>query len=249
AITPRTRAIMPVHLNGRTADMDALGIIARRHNLAIVEDAAQGLGSRFKGRLAGTFGIAAAFSFYPAKILGCLGDGGAVVTNDSEIARKLLLLRDHGRDEHGEVQLWGFNSRLDNLQAALLDFQFREYHGIINRRRALASLYQQQLGDVKPLVLPPAPDSDPDHYDTFQNYEIEAERRDELRAFLKERGVGTLIQWGGKAVHQFAALGLRVSLPNTERLFQRCLMLPMNLTVSDDDAHYVAGMIREFYGC
>jgi dTDP-4-amino-4,6-dideoxygalactose transaminase len=95
--------------------------------------------------------------------------------------------------------------------------------------------------------LPPAPESDPDHYDTFQNYEIEAERRDDLRKHLKERGIGTLVQWGGKAVHQFRALGFTQHLPNTERLFTRCLMLPMNLTLSDDDVRYVATAVREFY--
>jgi dTDP-4-amino-4,6-dideoxygalactose transaminase len=249
AITPRTRAIMPVHLNGRSADMDSLGAVAKRHRLTILEDAAQALGSRFKGRLAGTFGAAAAFSFYPAKILGCFGDGGAVVTNDPQVARRVLLLRDHGRDESGEVRLWGFNSRLDNLQAAILDFQFRDYQGIIDRRRAIAQVYQRLLGDVKELVLPPPPDSDSAHYDTFQNYEVEAEHRDDLRTFLKDRGVGTIIQWGGKAVHQFVGLGFHVRLPATERIFERCLMLPMNLTVSDEDVQYIAAVIREFYQC
>lgn len=250
AITKRTKAIMPVQLNGRTADMTAIGRIADKHGLIIVEDSAQGLGSKFKGKFAGTFGVAGTFSFYPAKILGCFGDGGALVTNDDEVARKTRLYRDHGRNaETGEVEMWGLNSRLDNLQAAILDFQFADYQSIIDRRRAIASLYQAELGEVKQLVLPPAPGASADHYDTYQNYEIEAERRDELKAFLRERGIGTLIQWGGKAVHQFADLGFSVSLPNTERLFQRCLMIPMNLTVSDDDARYVAGVIREFYGC
>ena len=249
ALTSRTKAIMPVQLNGRTADMDAIGTLAREHGLVIVEDSAQGLGSKFKGRFAGTFGVAGTFSFYPAKILGCFGDGGALVTDGDEIARKTLLYRDHGRNaQTGDVEMWGLNSRLDNLHAAILDFQFRDYQAIIDRRRALARLYQDLLGDVPELVLPPAPDSNPDHYDTFQNYEIEAERRDDLRQFLKERGIGTLVQWGGKAVHQFHALGFTQRLPNTERLFTRCLMLPLNLTLADDDMRYVAGGVREFYG-
>lgn len=250
AVTKRTRAIMPVQLNGRTADMDAIAAIADKHGLLIVEDSAQGLGSKFKGRFAGTFGIAGTYSFYPAKILGCFGDGGALVTNDEGVARKVRLYRDHGRDAaSGEVLMWGLNSRLDNLQAAILDFQFQNYQGIIDRRRANASAYQSLLGDVRQLTLPPAPGSEADHYDTFQNYEIEADNRDDLRQFLRERGIGTLIQWGGKAVHQFEALGFKSILPNTERLFQRCLMLPMNLTVTDEDLQYVAGCIREFYGC
>jgi dTDP-4-amino-4,6-dideoxygalactose transaminase len=249
AITPRTRAIVPVHLNGRTCDMDAIGAVARRHNLLIVEDAAQALGSKFRGRFAGTFGVAAAISFYPAKILGCFGDGGAVVTNDSAVAERIRRLRDHGRDDAtGDVREWGFNSRLDNFQAAVLDFQFRTYAATIQRRRDLAALYQEHLGGVAAVVLPPAPGANPDHFDVFQNYEIEADRRDALRAHLTAAGVGTLLPWGGKAVHQFRDLGLNASLLRTDRLFERILMLPLNMMVSDDDVRYISGAIREFYG-
>ncbi len=247
AITERTVAIMPVQLNGRTADMDRIQEIADRHNLYILEDSAQALGSKFKGRFAGTFGRAGVFSFYPAKILGCFGDGGAVVTNDDQIARKVLLLRDHGRDETGEVVTWGFNSRLDNLQAAILDLQFRDYDSIISHRRALATAYDENLSDLSELQLPPAPEADANHFDVFQNYEIEADRRDELRSFLSQNGVGTIIQWGGKAVHQFRGLGLNARLPRTEQLFERCLMLPMNMMVTADDVEYICSRIRAFY--
>jgi dTDP-4-amino-4,6-dideoxygalactose transaminase len=247
AITPKTKAICPTQLNGRTANMTAIQEIARQHGLAVYEDAAQALGSKFKGRCAGSFGVGACISFYPAKILGCLGDGGAVLTNDPTVYDKLLLLRDHGRNQDGEVVMWGFNSRLDNLQAAYLDFQFREYQRVIERRRAIAGLYQQRLGAMPQLVLPPAPGSEPDHFDVFQNYEIEAERRDELKAFLKEHDVGTLIQWGGKPVHQFRKLGFTQHLPNTDCLFTRCLMLPMNMSLSDDDVHYICDQILDFY--
>lgn len=247
AITERTRAIMPVQLNGRTADMDRIQEIAARHDLFIIEDSAQALGSRFNGRFAGTFGRAGVFSFYPAKILGCFGDGGAVVTDDDEVAANILLLRDHGRADNGDVVTWGFNSRLDNLQAAILDLQFRDYESIINHRRTLASCYERALADLEEVQLPPAPDEDPKHFDVYQNYEIQADRRDELRAFLSKSGIGTLIQWGGKAVHQFPELGLNRALPNTDRLFQRCLMLPMNMMVSADDAEYISSRIRHFY--
>jgi dTDP-4-amino-4,6-dideoxygalactose transaminase len=176
AITSRTKAIMPTQLNGRTCDMDALQAIADEHGLLIIEDAAQGLGSKYKGKDAGTFGLASAISFYPAKNLGCLGDGGAVVTNDDDMYHTLMLLRDHGRNEHGEVEMWGLNSRLDNLQAAILDYRLARYDNEeVARRRQIASMYQELLGDVKELVLAPAPDSDPDHFDIYQNYEIEAE--------------------------------------------------------------------------
>ena len=247
AITPKTKAIMPVHLNGRTCNMDPILDIARRHKLLIVEDAAQALGSKFKGKCAGTFGIAAAISFYPAKILGCFGDGGAVVTNDDEVARKIKLLRDHGRNDNGDVEFWGHNSRLDNLQAAILDHQFKDYETIISHRRALGAVYQDRLGDLSNVSLPPAPDAHPDHFDVFQNYEIEADRRDELKKFLGENNIGTLIQWGGKAVHQFPALGLNQNLPKTDAFFRRCIMLPLNMMVSEDDADYISAKIREFY--
>jgi len=247
AITERTRAIMPVQLNGRTADMDRIEAIAAKHNLIIIEDAAQALGSKFKGRYAGTFGVAAAFSFYPAKILGCFGDGGAVVTNNAEIARKISLLRDHGRNENGEVEFWGFNSRLDNLQAAILHAQFRDYDEIIDRRRSIARLYDSLLSDLAELVLPPGPEQGGDHFDVFQNYEIEADRRDELRSYLSDKGIGTIMQWGGTPVHQFKGLGFTVSLPRTERFFERCVMLPMNMMVTDEEVRYIAASVRGFY--
>ena len=250
-ITPRTRAIMPTQLNGRTADMDAIGALAERHGLAIVEDSAQGLGSRFCGRMAGTFGVAGVFSFYPAKVLGALGDGGAVITNDDDTARALRQLRDHGRDEHsGEVVRWGRNSRLDTLQAAVLRVKLRYVAHEIARRRELARRYARNLGGVREVLLPPPPDVAPGdpHVDVFQNYEIEAERRDELRACLAERGVGTLLQWGGKGVHQFPALGIRQRLPRTEAILARSLMLPMNTSLSDDEVDYASEQIREFYG-
>jgi dTDP-4-amino-4,6-dideoxygalactose transaminase len=247
AITPRTKAIMPTQLNGRTANMEAIKTIADRYGVEVYEDAAQALGSKLKGKCAGTFGKASCISFYPAKVLGCLGDGGAVLTNDEKVYRKVLSLRDHGRDEDGEVVMWGLNSRLDNIQAAILDFQLKSYQSVIDRRRAIASVYQERLGHLEQLILPPAPDSDPDHFDVFQNYEIEAERRDELQSYLKEKGIGTLIQWGGKAVHQFRNLGFSQSLPFTERLFERMLMLPMNMSLADDDVHYVCDCIIEFY--
>lgn len=247
AVTPRTKAILPVQLNGRTCDMDAMQAIADEHGLLIIEDAAQGLGSMYRGKKAGSFGLAAAFSFYPAKVLGCFGDGGALVTNDDAFARTVRLLRDHGRDENGDVVMWGMNSRLDNLQAAILDYQLTDYATVIDRRRMLAAMYTARLQGISALRLPPAPDSDPHHFDVYQNYEIEAEDRDALREFLREHGIGTIIQWGGKAVHQFPALQLSAHLPNTERLFTRCLMLPMNMMLTDEDVEYICNAIQAFY--
>ena len=248
AIRPRTRAIMPTHLNGRTCNMDALEGLALKHSLTIVEDAAQALGSQFKGRAAGTFGSGAAISFYPAKVLGCFGDGGAVIAGNREVYNRLYQLRDHGRSAEGEIESWGLNSRLDNLQAAFLEAQFKDYGHVVRRRRELARLYTERLRDVGEVLLPPAPDSDPDHFDIYQNYEIEAERRDVLKQVLKDNGIGTLIQWGGQAVHQLKALGFTQILPSTDSLFKRMLMLPLNMAVTNEDVEYVCDTVRAFYG-
>ena len=249
AITSKTKAIMPTQLNGRTANMDSILQIAEDFGLLIIEDSAQALGSKFKGRSAGTFGVGGCISFYPAKILGCLGDGGMILCNDEEIYRNLILIRDHGRDPiSGDVVMWGRNSRLDNLQAAFLLLQFENYENTIYRRREIASLYNKRLRDLDELTLPPPPSDGGDHFDVFQNYEIEAESRDELKLHLANNGVGTLVQWGGKAVHQFEKLGFSQSLPYTENLMNRMLMLPINLSITDDEVDYVSDKVREFYG-
>lgn len=247
-ITPRTKAIMPVQINGRTCDMDAIGAVAKRHNLMIVEDAAQGLGSKFNGQSAGTFGKFGTISFYPAKLLGCFGDGGAIVTNDDEVAEQIALLRDHGRNADGKVVAWGYNSRLDNLQAAVLNFKMKSFPAEIERRRAVAARYQAGLGDLAQLTLPPAPGADARHHDVYQNYELEADDRDALRAHLEANGVRSIIQWAGTPVHQFRELGFTVELPRTDKFFQRCFMIPMNAAVTDDEVDYIVKQIRAFYG-
>jgi len=247
AVTSRTRAILPTQLNGRTADMQGLEAIAKCHSLLIIEDAAQALGSRFQGRAAGSFGVASAISFFPAKTLGCLGDGGAILTNSDDVYERVTQLRDHGRGSDGEIVSWGLNSRLDNLQAAILDFRLASYDKAIAQRRALAGVYQRGLEAIPELKLPPGPNDDSDHFDVFQNYEIEAERRDELRAFLKSRQIGTALPWGGKAVHQWPRLGFTTRLPFTERLFERVLLLPLNLSLTHHDVQYICNTIEEFY--
>lgn len=243
AIGPRTHAICPTQLNGRTSDMNAIQGIADEFGLQIYEDAAQALGSRFQGRAAGSWGVGSCLSFYPAKILGTLGDGGAVLTNSSEIAEELLLLRDHGRVDRGDTIRWGFNARMDNLAAAFLRIQLRHFDETVARRREIAARYQERLAAVPGLSLPPAPDADLDHFDTFQNYEIECEYRDELQVQLASRGVGTLQQWGGWPVHKFAKLGFTQQLPNTDKLFSQMLMLPMNFSLTDEDVEYVCDSI------
>ena len=246
ALTPRTTAILPTQLNGRVGDMEALAALADRHGLALIEDAAQALGAEFQGRRAGSFGRAAAISFYPAKVLGCLGDGGAVLTSDDAVYERMCELRDFGRNRAGEYVRWGVNTRLDNLQAAILNDRLARHAAVIARRRELAGRYQERLGGLPGLRLPPPPQPDGPHFDIYQNYEIEAEDRDGLKAFLEERGVKTLIQWNGIAVHHCRKLGFAQELPYTDAVFGRMLMLPLSLSISDDDVDYVCEQISSF---
>tara|TARA_B110000971_G_scaffold125981_1_gene128930 strand:+ start:398 stop:1507 length:1110 start_codon:yes stop_codon:yes gene_type:complete len=247
AVTSNTVGIMPTQLNGRVCNMDAISVIAKKHNLFIVEDAAQALGARYKGQHAGTFGLASAISFYPAKVLGCFGDAGAVLVNDKELYHKIYQIHDHGRGEDGEAIRWGRNSRLDNIQAAILSFKFKTYDNVIRRRREIAQMYQDRLGLLDELQLPPAPSVDSDNFDVYQNYELQADNRDDLKNYLNEKHIGTLIQWGGKGIHQFTQLGFNQVLPDTDKFFERCIMLPMNIFISDSDVDYICESVSEFY--
>jgi dTDP-4-amino-4,6-dideoxygalactose transaminase len=250
AITNKTKAVIPTQLNGHVCDMDELIKLCHKYNLILIEDSAQSLGAKYKDKFAGTFGIASAFSFYPAKVVGCYGDGGAVVTSDDQIYNQVFLTRDHGRAKIGEVVTWGMNSRLDNLQAAILDFKLSKYNLDIQRRREIASIYDDGLRDVKELVLPAAPNANPDKFEIYQNYEVEvqvASERDGIRTDLKNNGIGTILQWGGKAVHEFEGLDLKYSLPYTENLMRRCFLLPMNTSLSNDDVNYIVESIRKYY--
>ena len=247
AITENTVGIMPTQLNGRICDMDSISSIANKKGLFIVEDAAQALGSKYKGKHAGTFGLAADISFFPAKVLGCLGDAGAVLVNDKDLFHKIYQIHDHGRDVDGEVKRWGRNSRLDNIQAAILSFKLKTYEKVVHRRREVAQMYHDNLGHLEELKLPPSPDCDEDRFDVFQNYELHCDRRDELKDFLYKNGIGTLIQWGGMAIHQFKDLGFYQDCPKTDYFFDRCIMLPMNIFISDEDVEYISQKVIEFY--
>lgn len=250
-ITSKTKAIMPTQLNGRCANMDGLRSLAEDNSLILAEDSAQGLGAQYRNEFAGTFGSFGTLSFYPAKLIGCFGDGGAIMTNNSDLAEKLLAMRDHGRDRNGKVAIWGTNSRLDNLQAAFLSLRLKHFKEDIIRRREIARLYQEGLGHLSELKLPAAPVDDGPHFDVYQNYECSAKNRDDLRSYLQEKGIGTLIQWGGFPVHHFDGLGYGkdkfTDLPNTDKFFEECLMLPMNMSLTNDDVNFVIDTIINFY--
>jgi len=248
-ITRKTRCLLPTQLNGRTCNMDEILALCREYNFILIEDAAQALGSKWKGKCAGTFGFAGSISLYPAKVLGCFGDGGLLFAQDDITAEALRELRDHGRNRDGLVVRWGLNSRLDNLQAAILSVKLKIFPQEIERRRAIAHIYHERLKGLEDLVLPPAPNEDPEHFDIYQNYEIESGRREKLREHLQRKGIGTIIQWAGKAVHQFQGLGFEdVKLPFTEVFMKRCFLLPMNTSLSDEEVHYICDQVTSFYG-
>lgn len=247
AISARTRAIIPVHLNGRLCDMEKLVRIAARHNLIVIEDAAQALGATFDGKKAGSFGLTGCFSFYPAKILGAAGEAGMVVTNDDKLAEKIRLFRDHGRKTKEDFVLFGFNSRLDNLQAAILDVKLKHLPQWIERRREVASLYEEGLSGLSRIKTPPPPQQGR-YFDVFTNYVVRAQRRDELFSYLKECGIEVLVSWP-KPMHHHQALGLgHFHLPKTERISQEVVSLPLNTEISNEQVEFVIETVRNFYG-
>jgi len=246
AITSRTKAILPVHLNGRVCDMEKILSIAEKRRLVVVEDAAQALGAAFKGQRAGSFGLAGCFSFYPFKSLGGLGDGGAVTTNDPDVARFVTLLRFNGEDRQtGEFHHHGYTALLDNVQAAVLDVKLRHLPSWIEHRRKIANLYREGLAQCGDLRLPHFPQDD--YFDSYQNYVIRTQRRDELRQFLKEQGVETLVHWP-KPMWEHKGLGLGdPGLPETESICREVISLPMSAETTTQDVEVTVACIRDFF--
>mgnify|MGYP000122315066 CR=1 FL=1 len=256
AITKRTKAIIPVHLDGRMCNMEKIMKIAKRYNLFVIEDAAQAIGAKFKGKFAGSWGNTGCFSFYPAKILGSYGDGGAIVTNDEKLAKKLYLLRDHGEmpsylrkpKDKDKIYFFGFNSLLDNIQAAILNVKLKHLPQWIKRRREIAKMYYEGLKDIKEIILPPPPTDSADYFDVYQNYVIRTQYRDKLEKYLNSKGVETIVKWripnhlqtGLKTLHRF-------KLPMTERISKEVLSLPLYPELEDWQIEYVIDCIRKFF--
>ena len=251
AITPRTKALMMVHVSGRIGDMDAVRNIATEHGLAIFEDAAQALGATLDGIPAGRFGRWGAFSFYPSKTLGCFGDAGALVTDDDELAEEVRARRNHGAGPDKTIAedcaLWGTNARMDNLHAAILLDKIGWYDEAIGCRRDIARRYHEGLADIAALDLPDPPGADPSRFDIFQNYDVGCDDRDGLRTHLAAQGIGAILHWGGLGLHRFHNLGLSGSLPRTDRFLDRTLLLPMNHLLRDDQVLAVISAVRSFF--
>ena len=246
AITPRTRALLPVHLNGRLCDMDRLMSIADRHGLVVIEDAAQAVGGTYRGRVAGSFGKAGCFSFYPFKILGGFGDGGAVTTDDADLALAISRLRYNGEDrETGEYHYHGYTALLDNVQAAVLNVKLRHLPDWIRHRRTIAERYRRGLQDVARIALPHFVEED--RLDVFQNYVVRTAERDSLREHLRASGIETLVHWP-KPVWAHKDLGLDdPNLPKTENLCREVLSLPMSTEMTLEQVDTVTAAIRRFF--
>ena len=246
AITPKTKAIIPVHLSGYMADMERVMEIAREHNLVVIEDACQSLGSSMNGKGAGAWGLTGCWSFYPFKILGGYGDGGAITTNDPDVALFATRMRYNGEDrDTGEYHGHGFTCLLDNLQAAFLDVKLRYLPQWIIRRKEIAEKYRAALADLQDLLLPHYDDPRRDHI--YQNYTIRAKQGNEFSDYLKSNGVEILTQFR-KPYYKHEALGLADrGFPETEALSREVCSLPMNVEIADEEIDYVISVVRSFY--
>ena len=245
AITPRTRAILPVHLYGQAADLDAILEIGRRRQIPVIEDVAQGHGATYREKKLGAFGLASAFSFYPSKNLGAYGDGGAVVTNDDDVATRLRQLRNYGEERRYFHTTKGFNSRLDEIQAAVLRVKLDYLEDWNTRRREIAGLYDR--GIVNPLILKPARMDYGTH--NYHLYVIRTERRDELRRHLASLGIGSLIHYPVPIHLQkaYSELGkARGSFPIAERCSDQVLSLPIFPELSDQEVLEAADAVNSF---
>jgi dTDP-3-amino-3,4,6-trideoxy-alpha-D-glucose transaminase len=242
SLTPRTRAIVPVHLYGQTADLGKLTALAQERHLLLIEDCAQAHGATYQGRQAGSIGLAAAFSFYPTKNLGALGDGGAVTTNDADIAAKARLLRNYGERERFEHVLRGLNSRLDALQAAILAAKLPRLGDANNRRRALARIYEEALAGT-PLVTPFV---DADRVHTYHLYVVQTDDRAQFRASLTKEGIDTAVHYPTPVHRQpaYRELDRPGGFPIAESLCERIVSLPLSDLHTDEEIAHTARASR-----
>ena len=227
AITPRTKAIIPVHLYGQTADMDRILEIAKCHNLSVIEDACQAHGAEYKGRKAGSLGIAGCFSFYPGKNLGAFGEAGGIVTSNEELKRKMQVLRDHGQDKKYHHSMIGWNGRMDGIQGAVLSVKLKRLAAANNARRTHARLYNELLAPVKQVK---APKEAKDRLHVYHVYAVCVQNRDQVLKRLSERGIGCGVHYPIPVHLQpaYAFLGHKVGdFPVSEKCGREFLSLPM----------------------
>lgn len=247
AVTPRTKAIIPVHLTGRPADMDPILAVAKKHKLSVIEDCAQAIAAEYRGRRVGSMGTIGCFSLHPLKTLNACGDGGAAVTDDAALLAKMVLLRNLGLQSRENCTDWSSNSRLDTVQAAMLLVKLKHLDAWTAARRKNAAFYQEALAGIPGLVAPRDQSFEKAVYHTFI---VQADRRDALKAFLAERGIDTAIHYPRPIHLQDAAKPLGKppgSFPVAERQAGRILSLPVYPELSRSQLDWVAASIREFY--
>lgn len=249
AVTASTKAIIPVHMNGRCCDMKAILAIADKYGLHVIEDAAQSMGAHVNGVYAGNFGAINAFSLHPMKNLHCYGDGGVITTNDYRLAEQIRLLRNHGQNQNKELVAFGFNSRLDNLQAALLNVNLKYFESDIKRRRQIALRYDAGLKNCVGLKLP-RPPRDTGYFDVFSSYPVCCAERDRLLRHLQQKGIECFVHWE-KPLHRNEHLKLdHFSLQVTEQVSREVLSLPVHPFLEDEQCDYVIDAVKEFFnGC
>lgn len=244
-------ACMITQLNGVVANMDPINEYCKLKGISLIEDSAQGIGAFNKNNHAGSWGVGGCISFYPAKVIGSLGDGGAIITNNSELNKYARSVRDHGRGEGFEAINWGRNSRLDSLNARVVLERLRKLNKYISKRRYLASIYDElllPLVDDEVIKLPPKYSTNSKSLSTYQNYEIQVKRRDELMDFLKLNDIGTIKQWGGYSISHFKKLGYSIDeFPSTKLLFEKLLLLPLNHLMKEEEIRHVANKIKSFF--
>lgn len=245
-ITSRTKAIIAVHLQGRAADMDEINRIAKKHNLRVIEDAAQAHGARYKGRRVGSLSDAAGFSFYPGKNLGALGDGGCITTNNKELADKVRALGNYGSDYKYHHIYKGVNSRLDELQAAFLREKLKNLDKWNSKRREIANIYLNQIKNPN-VVLPLKSDNIFEHI--YHVFVIRCKERDKLEEYLNERGIGTVKHYPIPMHRQLAYKDLEIcegELPIAEEISRTVLSLPMYYGMTDEEVQYVINAVNKF---
>jgi dTDP-4-amino-4,6-dideoxygalactose transaminase len=246
-LTPKTKAILAVHLYGQLAEMETINAIAKQYNLLVIEDAAQAHGSKQNGKKAGNLSNAAAFSFYPGKNLGALGDAGAITTNDDKLAKVLLAIRNYGSEQKYHNEYIGINSRLDELQAAFLNVKLPHLDSENNSRKQIAKRYISEVKNKK-IVLPICDDFD-NH--VFHLFVIRTEKREDLQEYLKQHNIETLIHYPIPP-HQQRAFASETSgwnnfsFPITEKMHQEVLSLPISSVMREDDVDYVIQILNQY---
>ncbi|GAB3301007.1 DegT/DnrJ/EryC1/StrS family aminotransferase [Hymenobacter tenuis] len=246
AITPRTKAIMPVHLYGQACEMEPLMALAQQHNLWVVEDNAQAQGAAYYGQPTGSFGHANGTSFYPGKNLGALGDAGAITTNDEQLAATLRTLRNYGSDRKYFNEVIGYNSRLDELQASVLSVKLPHLSNWTQQRQQIAAWYDARLADIPEIILPATA---PGATHVYHLYVIRTRERDALQRYLTEKGIGTLIHYPVPPHQQHAYAALQITtgaFPIATEIAQTCLSLPLWPGMQEEHVHVVCQAIAAF---